>query len=411
MKTKRSKRNRESGQAMVLIILLLVALIGIVALAVDGGVLYGARRSAQSAADNAAMAGALAMCNDGNVAAASQATALDNEFDDADPEISVDVNQPPTSGPHTGDDEYVEVVINAQQESGFVQLLYGGAFEVSARAVAKCTQTSPAPLGDGNGLIVLNPTDNNAYDESGTPRLTVVGGVYINSSSASALNIDGSNATLSATDGIAITGGYDTWGPGATAPAPVTGAPQMVDPLLTLADPARPAGACINSTGGTRTINPGVYCQITVTGGGTLTMNPGLYYVEGGDISVAGNSSITGVEILMYFTSGRLDLTGGGAFTLTAPTSGDYAGLLLVTSRTNTSEIRITGGSASTFVGTIYSPAGTLKLTGSSGSLSLDAQVIVNKLKIAGSGEINIEYDSSLGYNPGTGSKYIDLSD
>jgi hypothetical protein len=59
----------------------------------------------------------------------------------------------------------------------------------------------------------------------------------------------------------------------------------------------------------------------------------------------------------------------------------------------------------------MYSPAGTLALAGLTGSLSLDAQVIVNKLTIAGNGQVNIEYDSSLGYNPGPGALVIELID
>ena len=104
-------------------------------------------------------------------------------------------------------------------------------------------------------------------------------------------------------------------------------------------------------------------------------------------------------------------MSGGGSFNLVAPDSGEYEGLLLFTSRTNTSDITITGGATSTFQGTIYSPAGRLVLSGSVDDLSLDAQVIVNKLQVSGSSSVNVEYDSSLGYNPGTGSKYIDLSE
>ncbi|MEX1247163.1 MAG: pilus assembly protein TadG-related protein [Anaerolineales bacterium] len=403
-------KTAESGQILVLVVILLVALIGIVGLAVDGGLLLAARRSAQNAADNAALAGAYAICTEAAVVPAAQAVASQNGFSDSDPKVIVTVNFPPLSGLNIGDDEYIEVIINAQHTPGLIQVLYSGAFEVTARAVAKCKQTSPAPLGDGNGLIVLHPSDARALDGSGNPTLIVIGGVYVNSSSSSALRLTG-NAVVSASDGIAIVGNYSTWGPGATAPAPVTGAPAMIDPLLTLADPARPAGECIDSTGGKRTINPGVYCQISVTGGGTLTMNPGLYYIEGGDFSVSGNSSVTGTDVLIYSTEGSVDLTGGGTFNLTAPTSGDYEGLLLFTSRTNTEDIVITGGSASTFGGTIYSPAGILKLSGGSGSLSLDAQVIVNKLQISGSAGINVEYDSSLGYNPGEGSKYVEITD
>jgi Tfp pilus assembly protein PilX len=54
---------REEGFALVVVALLLIVLIGFVALAVDTGVLYGARTSAQEIADAAAMAGAFTFTN------------------------------------------------------------------------------------------------------------------------------------------------------------------------------------------------------------------------------------------------------------------------------------------------------------------------------------------------------------
>lgn len=410
MKIIAMKRKKESGQVLVLIALLLVALIGIVGLAVDGGILYSARRSAQSAADNSAMAGAYALCTEGDVQTASLQAAIANEFDDADAQVSVDVNQPPTSGPHSGESQYVEVIINSQEDAYFIKLLYSGAFEVSARSVAKCQQTSPAPLGDGNGLIVLHPTASGALSGTGNQAsLSIIGGLYINSNHATAMTVG--NIDILASDGTAIVGNYSTGPQGSVSPSPATGQPTITDPLLTLAAPVRPAGACIDSTGGTRTIDPGVYCRITVGGGGTLTMNPGLYYVEGGEFSVTGGGHVLGSEVFIFSTAGSITMTGGGTFVLTAPTSGEYEGLLLFTSRTNSSTITITGGASSTFQGTMYSPAGTLALQGGAGSLSLEAQVIVNKLSIGGSSGINVEYDSSLGYNPGESSQVIELSE
>jgi hypothetical protein len=415
MKKPIRERNSQSGQALVLVVLLLVAMIGMVGLAVDGGILYSARRSAQSAADNAAMAGAYALCTEVDVASASQSAATANEFDNDDPEIDVVVNYPPADGPYAGDDDFVEVIVSSQEEPSFIQILYSGAFEVSARAVAQCKQTSPAPLGDGNGLIVLNPTDPGAFSGGGTSsKLSVNGGIYVNSSHATALMAN--NGAIEASDGIAIVGGWNKEPQGSVSPAPVTGQAAIEDPLLTLADPVRPDGACMPSpiviNNVIDPIDPGVYCEIIVSGDKkTLALNPGLYYIEGGDFRVDGGASVVGNGVFLFSTAGALTMTGGGSFFLTAPTEGEYKGLLLFTSRTNSSTITLTGGSSSTFGGTMYSPAGTLALAGLTGSLSLDAQVIVNKLTIAGNGQVNIEYDSSLGYNPGPGALVIELID
>jgi hypothetical protein len=57
--------NNERGQSLVLVTLLLIVLIGILALAIDGGFGYAKRRSAQNAADAAALAGANELCKPG----------------------------------------------------------------------------------------------------------------------------------------------------------------------------------------------------------------------------------------------------------------------------------------------------------------------------------------------------------
>ena len=44
----------------------------------------------------------------------------------------------------------------------------------------------------------------------------------------------------------------------------------------------------------TRTINPGIYSQITVSGNAKLTLNSGTYIIEGGGLTVTGNASISG---------------------------------------------------------------------------------------------------------------------
>ncbi|MHA2403066.1 MAG: pilus assembly protein TadG-related protein, partial [Candidatus Kariarchaeaceae archaeon] len=54
-------RYGEHGQIAVLMVFAVVALFGAAALSIDGGLLYFQRRAAQSAADNAAMTGALAI--------------------------------------------------------------------------------------------------------------------------------------------------------------------------------------------------------------------------------------------------------------------------------------------------------------------------------------------------------------
>ncbi len=182
----------EKGQAIVLLVFLLIGLIAITALAVDGGLLYQSRRNTQNGADNAALAGAQAICYGENVSSKALASASANGFNDDGVANTVTVSHPPVSGPFAGNSAYVEVVITSQQTPAFVRLIYAGAFETSARAVGHCQDTPAQVLGGGAGLLVLNPSAGSAFKGSGTNTVTVSGGVFVNSNSSSALNLSGS---------------------------------------------------------------------------------------------------------------------------------------------------------------------------------------------------------------------------
>ncbi len=413
MNRKSATFNSEKGQAIVLLVLLIVGLVAITALAVDGARLYQGRRQTQNGADNAALAGAQAICSAGNVSSAALTAAAQNGFNNDGTTNTVTVNHPPSSGPSTGDNDYVEVVILSKQTPAFAKLIYKGAFQTTARAVARCEVPPPQPIGGGNGLIVLSPTGDQALKGSGSAVANVTGGVFVNSNRSSALSLTGS-AAVNSSAAISIVGNYNTWGPGATSPTPATGVTSITDPLSALPVPVKPAGACNNYSlsGGSDTINPGLYCKITVSGGGHLSMNPGTYYVDTGDFSSSGgSSSITANQAFIYVRLGNVTLSGGGTFNLTAPTSGDYKGMLIFMGRTNSNDITISGGSGSSFTGTVYGVASTINLSGGSGALTINSQIIVDKAVLSGSSSININYDPNQGYLQSGGTPFIELAE
>ena len=93
----------QTGAYLVWASLLLPIMAGFLALAIDIGLVMGHKRQAQIAADAAAQAGALNLVASSTLAdkqAAARTAGLeaakDNGFDDADPDISVAVNLPPT---------------------------------------------------------------------------------------------------------------------------------------------------------------------------------------------------------------------------------------------------------------------------------------------------------------------------
>ena len=60
------KKTKHSGQALALIMVAIFGIIALTALAIDGGNAFGDKRKAQSAADNAAVAAALALTDKNN---------------------------------------------------------------------------------------------------------------------------------------------------------------------------------------------------------------------------------------------------------------------------------------------------------------------------------------------------------
>src|ERR1700686_2437508 len=104
----------QSGQTVILVTMILTVLLACGSVACDFGLCENDRRKMQNAADSAAMAGEQEV-NAGNadqaVSAAKNDAAL-NGYTDGVGEITVTVNNPPLSGPHTGDSNAVEVIVS-----------------------------------------------------------------------------------------------------------------------------------------------------------------------------------------------------------------------------------------------------------------------------------------------------------
>ncbi|MGE5073357.1 MAG: Tad domain-containing protein, partial [Anaerolineae bacterium] len=86
------KASLESGQALILIVFAIVGLVGLTGLAVDGGLTYSDRRRAQNAADNSALAAALAGFRDRDPVTVAKQSAANGGFNDNKSSNSVTVS-------------------------------------------------------------------------------------------------------------------------------------------------------------------------------------------------------------------------------------------------------------------------------------------------------------------------------
>ncbi len=179
-------RNTENGQITVITVLCMAVLLGFVALAVDVGMLFRAKRNMQIVADAAASAGALDYYRNGlgSAAATSAVKAAENAitanglsgvtFSTSCPVTTGSTTQaciqiPPSSGVHTGSG-FVEVQVAQPNNTAFMSYFGKGMINVTSRAVAgivtgqSCVWINNNLNVSGNaGLCGVDPTNPSAW--------------------------------------------------------------------------------------------------------------------------------------------------------------------------------------------------------------------------------------------------------
>lgn len=154
---------------------------------------------------------------------------------------------------------------------------------------------------------------------------------------------------------------------GSFAPTPKTDCPVLSDPLRSRSLPAR--GACLATglelKGASVNLAPGTYCGgLKITDGASVTMMPGTFVFTDGRLEVGDGSTLRGENVALHFSGGKaaMKFDPNSSVSLTAPKSGDMAGLLITEERTNPQDQRfeILSNDARTLLGTIYLPQGRL---------------------------------------------------
>ena len=351
-----------------LVAVCLMAIVAVVALAIDGGVLFDKRRSVQAAADAAALAAATDLWDNfaanqgldpkGTGKACALSTAAANGFNNDGTTSTVTVNIPPSSGFASSKADYVEVIIQANQNRSFSAIFGSGTVPVQARAVA-CGNP-------GNvGVYILDPTDSDCFAVDGNLNVTDSGVVNVDSSSSGAGQIADTGNLICG--GINVVGGVNNAGNICyTGGGKLnTGATSVPDPLASVPEPSPTGTDYGDKTYNTdTTISPGIYHNITIGPNATVTMSPGIYYLQGGLKFQAPppnqpGGTLQGSGVMIYNTSGdHLTPQPAGILNLSAPTSGPYRGIVLYQPRTDNAQIHIESTSNVTLEGALYAKTG-----------------------------------------------------
>ena len=377
-----------SGSVLIYTAFAAPVLLGVAGLSIDVSTWYAHARLVQSAADSAAIAGALEVMRSGEAQAITDAAELDattNGYDGVSDTLTV--NNPPLNGPSVGASDTVEVILERATPSFFAHAVLGGPATVSARAVARV---------DINDTCVwaLNPTEQGAVTVSGGAQVNLDCGILVNSDDPAALNQGGSSC-LTATK-IKVVGDYA--GTCLTPSNPLTGVNPVADPMASLQAPSYPVGCDVNGkttvqSGETVTLDPGVYCNDIVIHG-TVTFGPGLYVIEGGGLTFGAQSVVAGTDVHFFLTDSSsndtITINGGAAVDLSAGTTGDMAGILFYHDRAATGgqTHKLNGGANMYMEGIIYFPSQDLQFSGGSGLNASQSMIIADTVTFTGNTEV-----------------------
>ena len=400
--------NRQSdrrGNVVVIVAFSLVAIFGVIALAIDGGLLLDNRRHVQATADAAALAAASDMFKnyttyygvDTKGTAESSALTFIQENGYTDENSKVTVNIPPKSGDHVGKYGYAEVILEYSQPSFFSRVFGHDAVTVKGRAVARGVWEKV-----NNGIIVLDYAEKASLNAHGNAVIKVQGADVIVNSNHSEAGTGSGGAILKAGT-FAITGGVNDYAPfDGTVD---TGVPPTPDPLRNV-PPPNPDHLTLRSknsfhkSGGYHVLYPGVYeGGISISGKAAVFLMPGIYYMDGGGFQFKGQGDLVGLDVMIYNapqkSNDSLYIAGKGKVKLTGRTTGIYKGMVYFQDRNADVTGHVKGNGLYNILGTFYSAGGLMAVEGN-GDVSVGAQYISRLLDIGGNGEVNITWRSSL---------------
>ena len=355
---------RKDSSAVVALIFAIIfpVLMGFFALALDAGRLQDLKRRQKNATIAAALTAGHELwlvSSDADTIVAAKADAKRNNFDDADSNTTITVNIPPLGGNYAGVANHAEVLIDTVVPTYFARVFGQDAVTVRSRAVTGLVKHGDACV------VALEETRPFGMTIAGGGSLNASCGVQVNSTNDAALFLAGGTECLTSPTFIGVTGGIQgAGGSPCISPAPVQ-APAVNDPLAYLHAIAPYFIGCdyynttIQAGDDPVTLQPGTYCAGVVLGsytnadtgvtavgfipipaiiisGGTVDFAPGVYTLSGG-IQISGSGTVTGDEVTFFNTSadpsrrnlwGEFDIAGSGIVNLSAPTSGDFEGML-----------------------------------------------------------------------------------
>ncbi|MBB4370095.1 Flp pilus assembly protein TadG [Bradyrhizobium sp. cir1] len=385
----------QSGSYVIVSALLMPVLVGTAGLGTEVGWWYYKHKNMQSAADSGAVSAATAASAGTDFLSEARAVTANYGYANGASNVTVTVNQPPKTGNHASNSQAIEVIVSQPQQRLLSALFGSDPVQITARSVA-------LPNSGTGCVLALNSSASPAVNVSGGNQLNLIKcNLYSNSGASPSLNVAGSASV--AANQVGVVGDVS----GASSITATNGVRTHImpvaDPYANVSPPARPsctnAKITVNANGKTNTLDPGCYMgSITVNAGAVLNLSPGVYYLDGANLSVAGNATITGSGVTLVFTGsgsdwGTASIGSNATVNLTAPTSGPTKGIVMYGDRNMPAgtAFNLTGGSTQNFGGAIYLPKANLSFSGGNGTSTSCTKIIADTLTFSGTSNLQVD--------------------
>jgi Flp pilus assembly protein TadG len=256
---------------------------------------------------------------------------------------------------------------------------------ITGRTSTEIATTATAKMVGGAPVCVvgLDQKVNSTIEMDKTAKLNAPEcAVYSNSKSSTGLVAR--NSALMKAAFICSAGGKSSPGPGSFLPDPKTDCPVIPDPLAQRKQPV--ASGCTATAmvvkGSMLSLSPGTYCGgLTLTDAARVTFSSGVFIFKDGPLVVTGGATLEGINVGLHFTGkgATMKFDTVSSVSLTAPKSGDMAGLLISEDRAAPvgQQFEILSNDARTLLGTIYIPQGRLHIAANAPVADKSAYTVV----------------------------------
>ncbi|MBI3738045.1 MAG: hypothetical protein HY258_03250, partial [Chloroflexi bacterium] len=224
-------------------------------------------------------------------------------------------------------------------------------------------------------------------------------GIFINSNNPNCALIEQGSGSIRINGGqILIVGGASIQKPGLLTPyPPITNSPQIpYPPPFYMPKVGCSQQAEISEDG--HSMKAGSWADIFPPPG-VDTLGSGVYCLNS-DFIITGNRELKGSGVVFKIEHGRVQFAPSAKINLSAPRTGDLAGLLIYQPAENTHYLAINGGNEdSTIRGTILAPGAQIRIKGNDSNYGFHSQIIGYTIDVDGDSKIVIRYVDDQNYD------------